>query len=115
MPAGEPVTDDDWLAACPADELPVGGVRRVDRHRAAPVALYRLADGFYATEDFCSHGIASLSEGTLDGDVIECPFHGGAFNVRTGEPESSPCVTPLKTFAVAVRDGMVLIGPAQDR
>jgi nitrite reductase/ring-hydroxylating ferredoxin subunit len=95
------------------EDLPLGTVRRIDRPGAPPLAIFRVAEGFFATEDTCTHGIASLSEGTLDGDVIECPFHGGAFNVRTGCAESEPCAVPLRTFEVVVRDGTVYVGAAR--
>lgn len=94
------------------EDLPVGTVRRVDRAGAPPLALFHVAEGFFATEDTCTHGIASLSVGTLDRDVIECPFHGGAFNVRTGCAESEPCTVALRTYDVVVRDGVVHIGAA---
>ena len=45
----------------------------------------------------------------MDGDVIECNFHGGQFNVRTGEVISPPCMVPVKTYAVIVEHGMVII------
>ena len=52
--------------------------------------------------------MGSLSEGTLDGDVIECPWHGGAFYVRTGQPASAPCTDPLRVYAVTIEDGFRL-------
>ncbi|WP_080585101.1 non-heme iron oxygenase ferredoxin subunit [Stutzerimonas stutzeri] len=98
-----------WLKVCAASDMQPGTIRRVNRVGAAPLAVYRVGDQFYATEDTCTHGIASLSEGTLDGDVIECPFHGGAFNVCTGMPASSPCTVPLGVFEVEVKEGEVYV------
>lgn len=106
-------SEKDLIAVGRIDDFPVGSVRRVDRPGAAPLAVFHVAEGVFATEDTCTHGIASLSEGTLDGDVIECPFHGGAFNVRTGCAESAPCAVPLKTFDVVVRDGTIFVGAAR--
>jgi biphenyl 2,3-dioxygenase ferredoxin subunit len=50
-----------------------------------------------------------LSEGYIDGDVVECNFHGGQFNVRTGEVVSPPCIVPVKTYPATVVDGKVII------
>jgi len=104
------MTEETLIAVGGVDDFPVGTVRRVNRPGAAPLAVYHIAEGFFATEDTCTHGIGSLSEGTLDGDVIECPFHGGAFNVRTGRAESPPCVVELQTFEVVVRGDVVYVG-----
>lgn len=73
------------------------------------LAVYQLDDGFYATDDLCSHGEASLAEGEIeDGEVI-CPFHLGAFDIRTGEPTQAPCTIAIKTYPVREQDGVVYL------
>jgi len=103
------VTNRTRVRLCRVSEVRVGAMIRCDipNHRA--VAVYNVDGSFFATEDNCTHGMGSLSEGTLDGDVIECPFHGGAFNVCTGEPVEWPCVVPLKVYATDVDDGVVYV------
>jgi nitrite reductase/ring-hydroxylating ferredoxin subunit len=64
---------------------------------------------FFVVDDTCTHGLASLSEGALDGDTLECPWHGGAFNVRTGQPVMKPCIIPIAAYPVVVTDGQVCI------
>ncbi len=64
---------------------------------------------YYATEARCTHGLADLADGTLEGDEIECSFHFGAFNVKTGQPTQPPCFIALKTFKTEVRDGQVFV------
>ncbi|HXV24694.1 MAG TPA: Rieske 2Fe-2S domain-containing protein, partial [Alphaproteobacteria bacterium] len=73
----------DRIRLAGIEEIPVGQVKRCFAPGHAPFAVYNVEGEFFVTEDTCTHGMASLSEGTLDGDVIECPFHAGAFNVRT--------------------------------
>ncbi len=75
------------------------------------VAVYQVDGVFYVTDDLCTHGPGSLSEGFLDGFVIECDFHAGCFDIRTGEVVKPPCYVPIKTYAVTVRGGRVLIAP----
>jgi nitrite reductase/ring-hydroxylating ferredoxin subunit len=41
--------------------------------------------------------------------VIECNFHNGQFNIRTGAVVSPPCMVPIKTYKAAVENGRVLI------
>ena len=52
---------------------------------------------------------ASLADGNLEDDIIECTLHFGAFNVKTGAAVSAPCFVPLRTYKVAVRDGQVVV------
>jgi nitrite reductase/ring-hydroxylating ferredoxin subunit len=73
------------------------------------IAVYNVGGTFYATDNECTHGAASLAEGILEGDVIECALHFGAFNVKTGEAVQPPCFTPLRTYKVAVEDGQVMV------
>jgi len=95
---------------CAADELGNNEIRQVTPPGLGPVAVYRVEDAFYATDDICSHGQASLSEGEVDEDcVVECPWHGGTFDIRTGEALSFPCVLPVKVYPVSVEDGNVYL------
>jgi nitrite reductase/ring-hydroxylating ferredoxin subunit len=51
----------------------------------------------------------SLSEGYIECDVVECNFHNGQFNIKTGEVVSPPCMIPVKTYPTVVENGRVLI------
>ena len=78
-----------------AAEVPEGEARRFAAPGRRPIAVFNVSGVFFATDDTCTHGMASLSEGLLDGEVVECPWHAGAFNVRTGEPVAAPCTTAV--------------------
>ena len=73
------------------------------------VAVFNIDGQFYVIDDHCTHGPGSLSEGYIDGDIIECNFHNGQFNIRTGEVVSPPCMVPVKTYAVTVMGGKIFI------
>jgi nitrite reductase/ring-hydroxylating ferredoxin subunit len=92
------------MFACKASDVAPGEMRQVTVAERPPVTVYNVDGEFYATEDTCTHGQASLSEGYLDGAVVECPFHAGTFDVRTGQAVTFPCTDPLKTYPVR-RDG----------
>ena len=49
------------------------------------IAIYNLDGNFFATDDICTHAYASLADGYIEDDVIECPLHGGSFEIKTGE------------------------------
>ena len=40
---------------------------------------------YYAMDDTCTHAGASLSEGSLDGSTITCPWHGSTWDCKTGK------------------------------
>ena len=75
-----------------------------------PVCLINLGGEFFALNDCCTHEDASLSDGEIIGDEIECPLHGGAFEITTGLPASMPVVVPADTYEVKVEDDTILIG-----
>lgn len=75
-----------------------------------PLAVFHLEGGeFYVTDDTCTHGDASLADGEIDGCEVECPFHAGAFDIKTGEACGAPCTIPLKTYKSMVKDDQVFL------
>lgn len=51
-------------------------------------------------EDRCPHAEAALSEGRLEGFVLECPLRGGKLDVRDGKPVAAPIRRCVRIFAV---------------
>lgn len=79
------------------------------------IALYNLGDGrFCATEAYCSHGHALITEGYIEGEIVECPMHGGTFEIATGKPVGPPCTTPLASYPVRVEGDTVSVGLSED-
>jgi nitrite reductase/ring-hydroxylating ferredoxin subunit len=93
---------------CSTEDVAPGNALKVERDDLT-LAVFNVEGDFYVTDDHCTHGPGSLSEGYLDGDVIECNFHNGQFNVRTGEVVSPPCMVPIKTYRTLVENGRLLI------
>jgi len=77
------------------------------------LAVYEFEGEYFVTENTCTHGMAVLSEGYQDGDQIECPFHGGAFSIKTGEATAAPCVIPIKSYQVSIEGENICISPAE--
>ncbi|BBV39780.1 hypothetical protein STW0522CIT26_12520 [Citrobacter portucalensis] len=64
--------------ACPVGDLPEGEALRLDT--SPVIALFNVGGEFYAINDRCSHGNASMSEGYLEDDAtVECPLHAASF------------------------------------
>jgi p-cumate 2,3-dioxygenase ferredoxin component len=97
-------------ALCPEADVADGAIKQEMLEDGTLVALYRVEGRIYATADTCTHGGSSLSEeGRLEGHIIECAWHSGRFDIRTGEVCASPCTVPLRTYAVSIVGGMVHI------
>ena len=90
------------------DDVGVGEALKSKRTDCT-LAVFNLDGAFFITDDACTHGPGSLSEGFIDGDHIECNFHQGVFNIRTGAIVQPPCVVPVKTYLTVVEEGVVYI------
>jgi len=78
-------------------------------------AIFQAGDQYYVTADLCSHGPGQLSDGFLEGCEVECPFHQGRFDVRTGAPTAPPCEIPIMVWTPVIRDEAVFIDVAAPR
>ena len=96
------------IELCKTDEVAVGAALKVEKDDMV-LAVFNVEGEFYVTDDNCTHGPGSLSEGYIEGDVVECNFHNGAFNIRTGEVVLPPCMIPIRTYKTVVEDGAVFI------
>jgi nitrite reductase (NADH) small subunit/3-phenylpropionate/trans-cinnamate dioxygenase ferredoxin subunit len=54
------------------------------------VALFNVNGTIYALDNTCPHAGGPLGEGILKEYVVECPWHGWRYNVRTGEKLGNP-------------------------
>jgi nitrite reductase/ring-hydroxylating ferredoxin subunit len=96
------------LDLCLVDEVAPGSALRVET-AGLVLAVFNVDGEFYVTDDACTHGPGSLSEGFLEGCVVECNFHQGHFDVRTGAVVAPPPMVPMKTYPASVEDGRVFI------
>ncbi len=78
------------------------------------IALYNIGGEFYATDGICTHENVGLADGFVDGDIIECPLHGGKFEIKTGKPASPPVTVGIKTYPVKIEGDSVLVGVAAE-
>ena len=66
------------------------------------IVLANVDGQIYAFGNGCTHRGGPLGEGLLEGDEVECPFHQGRFNVKTGEAVQEPPTEPIPTYRVQV-------------
>jgi 3-phenylpropionate/trans-cinnamate dioxygenase ferredoxin component len=100
---------------CAFDDLPANTARRFEVDGIA-VAVVRIGDDVYAIGDTCSHANVSLSDGEVwcDELELECPKHGSAFNLETGEPSTLPATQPVPVFDASVVDGQIVVSVSAD-
>ena len=66
------------------------------------IALFRIGNDFHAIDDTCPHAGASLSEGAIDGEEVECPWHGARFKIKSGQVTAPPSDEGVAKYAVRV-------------
>src|SRR5258705_13434962 len=93
--------DEKWVKVAARSALAEGAMVGVEAGDLQ-IALYNVDGEIYATDNTCTHAFAMLTDGFLDGDIIECPLHGGCFKVKTGEGMGPPVPCNLKTYPTRV-------------
>ncbi|MBS3171678.1 non-heme iron oxygenase ferredoxin subunit [Candidatus Woesearchaeota archaeon] len=73
------------------------------------LALFNIKGEFFAIENICPHRGGPLSEGFLEGNNVNCPWHGWQFDVKTGQ-NIMPGIGKLNTYKVLVEGEEVFIG-----
>lgn len=97
---------------CAVNDVSLGSIKRFDvSHDGKTTTLAVLRDEFgqwHAVADRCTHGDVSLSEGHVEGCLVECWGHGAVFDVNTGVG-TLPVTTPVQVFRLRVDAGIVLV------
>ena len=99
---------ENWVKVANASDVPEDGTLLVNLC-AEPVCLYNLGGEIFATHDTCTHGQASLADGFIEGEEIECPLHQGKFHIATGKAVGATCTEDIRTYAVKIENGAVLL------
>ena len=110
---GTGVNHTAWEAAGEDYEavLPVEGIEENKLYHVTasgvPVVVLRQGKDFYAISATCPHAGGPLDEGTLTGDVVECPWHGSRFRLRDGRVLTGPATVNVPRYDVRIRNGQV--------
>ena len=93
--------------AAKASDVAPGTIREV-KVGALTVALANVGGTFYAISNTCLHRGGPLGQGTLEGKVVTCPWHGWQFDVTTGKASMNPNAG-LACYATEVRGDEVFV------
>ena len=103
----------EWVKVASAGDVAEGEVNAYTVGNRT-VAVANIDGDYQAFDDTCTHQGCSLSEGEFDGTIVECPCHGGRFDVMTGEVVGGPPPDPLDVFDVVEEDGELRIRTRDD-
>ncbi len=73
------------------------------------LAVANVDGSYYAIDNVCTHDGGPLGEGTLIGDLVECPRHGARFDVKTGQVRALPAVRPVRAYQCRVEGNDITV------
>ncbi len=91
----------DFVRLASLSDVPQGEMLIV-QFNGDELVLANVDGEIYAFGNECTHRGGPLGEGVLEGVEVECPFHQGRFNVKTGEVVDAPPTDPVPSFQVQV-------------
>ena len=88
-------------------EIPAGTMKEVEIGGKA-IAVANVQGTFFAIDNICLHRGGPLAQGFLEGEVVECPWHGWQWSLKTGQCTFNP-EAKLETYEVKVEGSDVLV------
>src|SRR2546426_1168769 len=79
-----------------------------------PILLYKKGDTVCAIGETCAHAGGPLAEGELDGNIVQCPWHGSRFDVCTGEVKGGPATISQVRYEVRRQNGQIEVRRSAD-
>jgi naphthalene 1,2-dioxygenase system ferredoxin subunit len=102
---------ENWIDVLALESVPEGDVTSVNVG-GREIALYEVEGEVFATDNFCTHGAARMSDGFLEGREIECPLHQGRFDVCTGKAMCAPLSQDIRVYPVRIENKRVWVNMA---
>jgi 3-phenylpropionate/trans-cinnamate dioxygenase ferredoxin subunit len=100
--------DGQWTRIAGVGDVADGEVAPIE-FMGLSLALYHIDGAFFCTDNVCSHAFALLSDGWLEGHLIECPLHNGQFDVRTGKGMGPPITADSRAYPIRVEGDDILV------
>ncbi len=94
-------TTGKFVRVAATSEIPPGEGRCFETE-GREIAVFNLGGSFYCIDNTCTHAGGPLGEGTVQGEQVECPWHGANFNVKTGQVLSAPAAEGVACHKVRV-------------
>lgn len=92
----------EWVTVATVDAIPDEDEGLSVKVDGKEVGIFHVNGELYAIDDVCPHAYALLSEGFVDGQVVECCLHGAEFDIPTGKVLKEPAESDVRTYQVRV-------------
>ncbi len=90
-----------FIKVASKNEIPSGQAKAVDAD-GKKIAVFNVNNQYFAIDDECTHAGGPLSEGSLEGKTVVCPWHGASFDITSGEVLGEPADEGVKSYKVIV-------------
>ena len=97
-----------FVKLCDKSILALGELRSF-KIKGHEILAVNVGGKVFCLDGRCTHAGAPIAEGTLDGEVLTCPWHYSQFNITTGVVLRGPADKPLKSYPVEERENLVFI------
>jgi len=98
----------EFVKVAKVEDLAPGDLKAVELD-GEHIVLANVDGQIYAFGAMCTHRGGPLWEGLLEGEVVTCPWHGGRFNIKTGQVVGPPPREPISTYRVRVEEGEIKV------
>lgn len=101
----------EFVTVARLEDVPPGELKAVKAGNK-DVCLANVDGTIYAIGNICTHAGAPLADGYLDGELLECPWHAGFFNVKTGEATQVPVFEDVPSYEVRIEGDEIQVAVA---
>lgn len=98
--------DTGWTDLCALDDVATGQGLYVEHDDLGLAVLRPDAEVVRVLENRCPHAGGALAAGAISDDCVICPWHGWAFELKSGRCPDAPQIA-VRTFRVRVAAGRV--------
>lgn len=96
------------LSLCTTKDVSPGELKQFEL-REEEILVANFGGNFYCLEGRCSHAGAPLAEGSLEGEVLTCPWHYSQFRITDGSVLRGPARKALRVFKTEIKDGQLFV------
>lgn len=92
------------IKIAPASDVSVGSAKAFEVE-GRKIAVFNVEGAYYAIDDTCPHAEAPLSEGSVEGTTVTCPWHAAEFDLKTGQVLCPPAAEGVTRYTVTEEGG----------
>lgn len=99
---------EDFVKVAKTEDVQVSQMMAVEVNDER-ICLANVNGKYYAIGNVCTHMGGPLAEGKLEDYIVQCPWHGSRFDIRSGKVVRPPAMKPEPTYEVKVENNDILI------